>query len=316
LLEQMNEDAVVQLGRESDWGKALVASASKTEDPFALYTAWDQTGDIAYLAKLHSNAITDKLQHMYMYTEGQWWADRVDQPNEILQRERLGGIALKRNQTYPGNTVSWRFAEAGAATKVAILLPDAKRDHFRVIAFNTSDEPQAATMSTWNVAPGTWRMTGGTSSDGGKSVDKPGETRTMVLERSASTQVSFAPHTATLLDFMLVTPGSEPHDRPDLGIGPDDVAISGRTLTLTVHSLGSKPVAGGTAAIVDASGKVLASTAIPALAAPLDLVPKTTKLRLTLPGKLPAGSRVTVSLVGDAPEVTKLNNAVALPGSK
>jgi hypothetical protein len=48
---------------------------------------------------------------MYMYTQGHWWTDRVDAPNEHLQRERLGGIALRRNQTYPGNAVSWRFAD-------------------------------------------------------------------------------------------------------------------------------------------------------------------------------------------------------------
>ena len=51
-----------------------------------------------------------------MYTEGHWWSDRVDQPTDILQRERLGGVALNRNQTWPGNSVSWRFAEPGAGT--------------------------------------------------------------------------------------------------------------------------------------------------------------------------------------------------------
>ena len=65
------------------------------------------------LATLHADAIADKMQHMAMYTEGHWWSDRVEQPSDILQRERLGGIALKRNQTWPGNTVSWRFDTPG-----------------------------------------------------------------------------------------------------------------------------------------------------------------------------------------------------------
>ena len=80
-------------------------ASSKSEDPFARYTAWTATGDTAPLEALHADAIADKSQHMDMYTEGHWWSDRVDQPNEILQRERLGGIALRRNQSWPGNTV-------------------------------------------------------------------------------------------------------------------------------------------------------------------------------------------------------------------
>jgi hypothetical protein len=50
---------------------------------------------------------------MGMMTDGHWWSDRVEQPSDILQRERLGGIALVRGQYWPGNLVSWRFAEAG-----------------------------------------------------------------------------------------------------------------------------------------------------------------------------------------------------------
>src|SRR3546814_8020694 len=103
-----------------------------------------------------------------MYTEGHWWSDRVDQPNETLQRERLGGIALKRNQTYPGNAVSWRFADLDGAVNTAILVPDATRDRFRVLGYNVTDAPLAATMSTWNVTAGTWDMRVGTSADGGK----------------------------------------------------------------------------------------------------------------------------------------------------
>jgi hypothetical protein len=59
---------------------------------------------------------------MGMMTDGHWWSDRVEQPSDILQRERLGGIALVRGQYWPGNLVSWRFAEADGAEKVALLV--------------------------------------------------------------------------------------------------------------------------------------------------------------------------------------------------
>jgi hypothetical protein len=301
-LSDLNENVIDVLGHRDDWGKQLVEKAAAgSDDPFTLYTAWDVTGDKAYLDTLHADAIESDTQHMYMYTEGHWWSDRVDQPNEILQRERLGGIALKRNQTYPGNAVSWRFDHDDAATKVAILMPDATTKHFKVIAYNTSDAPQAATMTTWNVAPGQWRMTG----DNG--------THDLPLNRSASTRVSFAPHTTTTLDFTLVRPGQPVDQRPDLGIGDDDVAVTGNHVAVTVHSLGAQPTTGGTASLVDDAGKVLASAPIAPLAAPTDLVPKTTKVSLPLPaGADRSRVSVRIALPGDAPEITMLNNTVAL----
>jgi hypothetical protein len=222
-------------------------------------------------------------------------------PNEILQRERLGGIALSRNQTYPGNAVSWRFDQPDAATQVAILMPDATTDHFKVIAYNASDATQQATMTTWNVTGGQWKMTG----DDGD--------RELTLDRSASTQVSFAPHKTTTLEFTLVKAGEPNHVRPDLGIGVDDVAVSGKTVSVTVHSLGSVAASGGTVTLVGADGAALGTAAVPALAAPTDLLPKTTVVKLAMPAGVAANTvTVRVALPDNAPEVTMLNNAVPL----
>ena len=155
-LNEFNENLPAVLDRK-DWRDALLNSARGGGD-FARYGAWDASGNASWLESLHADAIADKSQHMYMYTEGHWWSDRVEQPSDLLQRERLGGIAVRRNQTYPGHSVSWRFAEAGAAEKVALLVPGATPQHFRVIAWNTSDHVQRAEMSTWNVTAGRWRV--------------------------------------------------------------------------------------------------------------------------------------------------------------
>ena len=292
-------------------GTALRAKIAKAagNDPFARYAAWTATGDTAILARLHADAWQDKAQHHYMYTEGHWWSDRVDQPSDILQRERLGGIALRRNQTWPGNTVSWRFANPGAAEQVAILVPGATREAFRVIAYNTGDVAQRATMSTWNVTAGKWRLRTSTSVDEGKTLVAAGEPTTVSLERSAGTEVTFAPHTTTVIEATLVQPTTPVEARPDIGIGSDDVAVQGRTVTLTVHGLGSVPSGAGTATLVTADGRVVASTAIPPLEAPNDLKPRTVSVRLSAPGGV-TGVTARVALAGDAPEVTLLNNAV------
>jgi len=153
-------------------------------------------------------------------------------------------------------------------------------------------------MTGWMVAPGTWRMSG------------PGiAPRTFTFERSTSVALAFAPHRTSVVDFELVKAGPPPAERPDLGIGEADVAVNGQTVTLTVHSLGAQEARGGTASLLDAKGRVLATAPVPALAAPLDLIPKTATV--TLPLK-PGAVRVRVAL--DGPEVTLMNNEVALPG--
>ncbi|WP_261300274.1 LamG domain-containing protein [Sphingomonas alpina] len=314
LLAELNENGFETLPNGAALRARLAGQAGNSDDPFARYAAWSVDGDRRWLEALHADAIADKAQHRYMYTEGHWWSDRVDQPNEILQRERLGGIALRRGQIWPGNTVSWRFAEAGAGTAVAILLPGATRDRFRVIAYNTTPREQRAVMTAWNVTAGQWSMTVATSADEGKTTVPAGPARSVALERSTSTDIVFAANTMTVIDFALVTAAIPVEQRPDLGIGADDVQVAGRRVSVTVHSLGAAPALGGRIELIAGDGNVLASAMVPDLAAPLDLLPKTARVMLTLPAGVTAiGATVRIGLPGDAPETTRLNNVVAIP---
>jgi hypothetical protein len=197
--------------------------------------------------------------------------------------------------------VSWRFEEPDAAEAVAILMPGATPEHFRVIAYNTTGNVQRATMTGWSVTAGEWTMQGS------------GAPQALTLERSASTQVAFAPGETTL-DFTLVKAGTPVEQRPDLGIGADDVAVAGRRVTLTVHNLGAQAAAGGQAMLVTPDGRSVASAPIPTLDAPTDLLPRTATVRLAIPaGFDPATLSAQIALPGGGAEVTLLNNRVALP---
>ncbi|KQM20416.1 hypothetical protein ASE49_16875 [Novosphingobium sp. Leaf2] len=311
-LTEINENAITVLGRRKDWQADVLKSAAAGND-FARFEAWNSTGDTAWLEALNAAGIADKSQHMYMYTQGHWWTDRVEAPNELLQRERLGGIALKRNQTYPGNAVSWRFADPEAAVKVAILVRDATPDRFTVIAYNTTDAAQQADMGTWNVTAGTWAMTQGLAAPGEDVAQDPVASE-VELECSGSIPVTFAPGRTTVMTFALKRKAEvQPEHRPDLGIGPDDVVRKGNTITVTAHSLGSVPTRAGTATLETADGRVLASAPIPPLDAPLDLHVKTARVTLTVPAGAPATLHVRVST--GAPEITRRNDVVVLVGS-
>ncbi len=265
----------------------------------ARIAAWTRSGDPAPLVALHEAAILEKSARLYMMTEGHWWTDRVESENQWLQRERLGGIALRRNQTYPGNAVSWRFSQQEAAEQVALLVPGATPAGFTVEAFNTSTEPQAATMTTWNVTAGRWTMRG-----------PDGAVQTLDLGRSSDVAIRF-PVGASTWVFTLAAAGDPVELRPDLGIGADDVTIRGRVATVTVHSLGHVATRGGTVVVSGAQGE-LGRAAIPALAAPDDLLPRTATVRVHLRGNA-APAQVRVALPGDAPEVTLHNNRILLP---
>jgi hypothetical protein len=303
ILNEINENPATFAGADAALDQAIAAKPPKGD--FGSYSRWNATGDLDQLDMLHAAAIQAKLRHMYMLTEGHWWTDRVEQPSDILQRERLGGIALARGQTYPGHTVSWRFDHDEDAERVALLLPGATHDHFKVIGYNLSGAPVAATMSTWNVAAGRWHMT--------RQVEgaAPEETE-LDLERSASTRVNFAPGTTTTYEFRLVRGGTAPEARPDIGIGSDDVRVTGRTIRVTVHSLGSKDAPAGVATVESAQGDVLGRASIGPMRAPQDLMPRTQVVNVTLRSAVPAGARVRIRLADGIPEVTQLNNVVLL----
>ncbi|MGB8601912.1 MAG: hypothetical protein WCD42_06920, partial [Rhizomicrobium sp.] len=275
------------------------------------YLAWETTGDVHYLEDLYGDEIRRQAETMYTRTEGHWWSDRVELESHFLQRSRMGGLALARNFLYPGHTASWHFADPDGAVKVALLMPEATRQHFKVIGFNTDKKLQAATMTAWNVDPGRWQMRCGPG-DSHNALSASAKVETITLEKSRSVGLRFAPGKTSVCEFTLVQPGTPVETRADIGIGPDDVVRDGQTLSVTIHSLGAVDTPAGTVTLIDARGKAIATLATPALPAPQDLKPHTAVIKFTLPaGFNSRGGAVEARL--SVPEITQLNNRVDLP---
>ncbi len=315
-LSLLTENYLDVLGKRDTWG-AKIAAGAKQDDasPFARYVAWQDSGDSAQLAALFREEARAKQRDFYLNTDGQWWSDRVESPTEWLQHVRLGGVGLKRNQTWQGNTVSWRFDDPQAAVQVALLVPRPTRERFTVIGYNLSDRAQAAQMTGWNIAAGRWRMTTGVDRDGDGKIDGKGATREFDWQKSGTVDVRFPPGAQWVMQLELVTPAATPvEQRADVGIGFDDVQTSDGALTVTVHSLGHLDAPAGQVLLEDAKGKVLAQAAFPALRAPRDLQPKTAQVRLPLPAGLDiSGAQLRLITDGQVPEVTLRNNRVGLP---
>ena len=274
--------------------------------------AWQMTGDKRALESLYASQIEACAALEFINTEGSLWIDRVGVPVADIQRARLGGVALVRNALYPGHTVSWKFQHPATDQSVAILIPDATPTGFKVIACNVETTPVTATLTGWNIDPGTWEITQGIDAQGDDSAAQA-VTRTATFERSRSLDFTLPPRATTILTLKLKTPGPPYWSRPDLGLDRQDVTRTADGLRVRVHSLGSVPAPATTVAVRDAHGRILATAVVPALEAPNDLRPRTVEVSLAVPtGTALTGASVEVDPEHRLVEITTLNNTVKL----
>lgn len=276
------------------------------------HLAWQTTGDKRHLATLYATQIAVCAALEFINTEGSLWIDRVGVPTTDIQRARLGGVALVRNALYPGHTVSWGFAAPATDQSVALLLPDATPPAFKVIACNVEAFPVVATMTGWNVDPGTWEITQGIDTDD-DDVAEATSLRMAAFERTRSLEFTLPPRATTILTLRLKTPAAPYWSRPDLGLDRSDVTETPTGLRVRIHSLGSVPAPPSTLVLRTADGKTLASATVPALEAPRDLHPRIVEVSLTLPqGTPPRGSLLEIDPDRRLVEITTLNNVVRL----
>ncbi len=319
-LRTINADAMDILHTRDTWGKQLLSTnppdrrtdsgnASETTEQLA----WQLTGDTSHLEKVYASQLETAFDREFINREGSLWIDRVYYNNGELQRGRLGGVALMRNYDFPGNVVSWRFNAPDDDTKVAILVPEGTPDHIRILAYNLDDKPITAKMTGWEVDPGEWEIRQGTQENENQAPANF-SSRVATFERSRSIDVTFAPRTTTVLELRLKQKGTPYWSRPDLGIDPEDVKITGRRITVKVHSLGAVDALPAKVVLRDVSGKILATTTTPPLKAPIDLIPKTAVVAFRVPTNANLdGGTIAIESTGDVPETTLMNNSVKLP---
>ena len=319
-LRAINSDAMDMLGVRDSWGQSLLKTGGDkvSDNHYSVANetinqlSWQLTGDTRYLNKVYASQIETATDREFINTEGSLWIDRIYFNSGELQRSRLGGVALMRNYDYPGNVVSWRFKAPANEQSVAILIPQGAPDHIKIIAYNLDSQPVTASMTGWEIDPGRWEITQSTRGNAESDPLQNTKTTTSEFERSKSLDITFAPHTTTVIDLKLVTKGVPYWSRPDLGIGEDDVKVQGERVKVTVHSLGTVDAPASNVVIRDSTGKVIARARVRSIQAPLDLYPKTAVVELLLPkGAQVKGGTVTVESSSKIPEITQMNNRVS-----
>ncbi|MDA2925614.1 hypothetical protein MYX78_00005, partial [Acidobacteria bacterium AH-259-G07] len=328
VLRSLNANLIDLLDKRETWGQTistLVDSGAKNylwekyiresrAFKFYKHVAWQVTGKESFLEEYYADQIQDTSQRMEMFTEDHWWVDRVGFPSGELQRSRLGGVALLRGRIYPGHVISWKFKEPARAESVAILVPQATPTAANIVAFNLENEPVTATLTAWDLDPGTWEVTVGVDNDGDDTADSLSRKETIRLQRTEQLELVLEPKVSTIVQLNLKSRASALWGRPDLGIGREDVKVEGSQVTVTIHSLGSVDAPRTSVALRDPSGQIVATAPVPALKAPLDLLPKSATVTLAAPGGTNlSGYNIRVDPENEIEEITTRNNIVSLP---
>jgi catechol 2,3-dioxygenase-like lactoylglutathione lyase family enzyme len=317
VLGLMCENDLDILNVRETWGKQIVEKTSPTSgtDLFR-HIAWQMTGNKTYLENYYADQIESMALQEYFNTEGSIWADRPVVANRELQRSRLGGLALVRGMIYSGHAVSWKFNPPANDESVAILVSEATPSAMKIVTYVLDQKPVDATMTAWNVEPGKWEITQGLDTNDDEQADTILSVQVVDLERSKNIQVRFTPRTTTILALKLQSKSIPYGQRPDWGIGKEDITIQGDTIRVKVHSLGSVDAPATTLALVE-NAKLIASVSVPTVQAPLDLVPKFADVVLTVPSNADLRNcSIQIDPGNELNEITVMNNRIHLNESE
>ncbi len=314
ILGAITNDALDMLDLKDKFGKELIALEKQNPRMDLLkHFAWQLTGNKKYLDEYYAHQIEGDALREYYDTEGSPWIDRVYVAERELQRSRLGGVALSRNDIFPGNYISWKFKAPAKGESAAILVKSATPSELHIQVYNLEDRTIQASMKGWDVLPGTWEIKEAIASEGDDQPDSSLKNREVEFGLSDTVNFSFPPRQSIFLSLKLVKKGTAYSELPDLAIGKDDITTNENKIYVIVHNLGAVESARSRIALIDAEGKIVAESDIPSIKAPDDLFPKTKKIVLIVPaGMNISGMHLKIDPDNKVNEITKVNDSILI----
>jgi hypothetical protein len=266
--------------------------------------------------------ITDKMVDFWPYrtTEGVM-TDRIV-PVGVASEVSffLGADHLAVYYGMPVQAVTW----SGTSRLFAAAVTKTTSDQFEASTYLFTDAPRTVSMNLWALeVGGTYRLEAGPAVDMGDETQGLGqapasiaETKEFVLHhRGDSVSFELPGRQVYAVRITQLKPGSAaPPLAADLAIAPRDVTYNAQTQTVDVivHNIGSADAPPVTAVLYKGDvedGDVLGTLTVPAIAAPNDLIAKTTVISFDAPS---ITGPTTVSVVIDSEtlvdEITEVNN--------
>lgn len=237
------------------------------------------------LVARYTDRIKDLGAREYINTLGTVWIDRIVAPDNDIQTDRLGGVALTRiNNIYQQNYVSWNFSKPATYRSMAFFVSKASQSAIDIVAYNLDNKTVNADMAVWDIKPGRWRVKQGLDANEDQQIDGKVTEKIVNLERGEILKLAFEPRKNAIIKLELVEAAPTTYkDRADIGVGSTDVKVKGNEVSVKVYSLGAINSPVTTLVLKDSKGNTVSTASVPSLKAPLDLVPVWTEVKMTVP---------------------------------
>ncbi len=274
------------------WGQQLMHDYEKTQ----VLWYWGKTPPPAPHAIADREEMARKMMTIamgyddteeYGWTRAMHHTDKQGGPpgrNELITAA-LGGKLQGRIEPHPHSlVVSWSDPDPA----VARLVSAADEKSVRFNLYNFGSAARKMTARFWRIPDGEFLLKTGEDADDDGTID-PGkgllQQARLTLERFGTAEIEVPPQKNIAVSLELLKAKKRPAASADLAIHPvKDIKQAGEALTVTVHNIGDAPAANFTVEALDASGEVIDRKVVPALAAPLDFIPKTVDVTLAIPG--------------------------------
>jgi hypothetical protein len=307
--EQKIQQAQAMLERFNDPVASREGAWSPSQNETTLYAAWQATGDRTWLVEELKEVVRQQIRNRWLLTEAEPYTDRIPVPGrELLCRMFLGDWTSGKSHV-PGHWVSWE----GGGLDYAALILDAKPDRLKAIVYSFHEKERPMTMRVWRLPHGRYEVSTGVDRDGDDQPEERLCRREMELWRYDGTVVfTVFPGQTQVIELSLLEELDNVRTRPDLAIGPYDVAIEDGAAVATVHNIGGSTAPPSTIEVRGANNKVIGVAQTPPLEAPHSLQPITARVRIQLDsGARPA--RAVLDPADRIAEITESNNQLRLP---
>jgi hypothetical protein len=260
------------------------------------------------LVEALSNDLMNLQRFGWMYTGAEVFTDRVFLDTLTNAATAYTGGYATRNKFNHTHAVSWE----GFGTDYAALVLQARRDHFKALVYNFSDQPLKGAFRLWLLDHGRYKLTQGLDANGDDQMDAATRTETVEVGRATALPLTLAPKQLTVIELVQTAKLDDLTQRADLALSPPELKAEGKTLRGVIHNIGGKDAPPFTVTLLDAQGKPQGTLKLGPLAAPADLEPKRLPFSFPLKGANVKGWQVIVDPANAVPEVYEGNNSVAL----
>ncbi len=305
---------VYSLGALGELGQETLGKLAAYSPTLALYLRGD-SGPLVQATIGNPRSSNQEIGTLYdaqrwpdMYTTTHQFTDRIF-PSllEHASVAYLGGFC-RRNKFNPTLAVSWE----GFGTDYAALVLDNQPRQMKVLVYSFAQKPTKGKMRVWALEHGVYQLTAGRDSDGDHRMDKLERRESLELAKADRIDLTLSPRAVTAVEIKQTSALEPIFGRADLAIAGREVSVKANTITGVVHNIGSADVSEVVVAVVDPTGRKLASRSLDRLTAPTDLVPRKIPFTLELPAAPVRRCKLVLDPDQHIPEIYEGNNSVLI----